>query len=545
MIFKEKLKKYSQQEIWDEYCGFLDLSIDEYMGIQFRLLEEQINLFSDSGLGKRIIKGDKPSSVKSFREQVPLTKYEDYQSILLEKRADMLPKEPVVWLETTWESGSKPVKVAPYSREMLDVYTRNILAAMILSTSEDKYKFHVQSGAKVLYGLAPLPYATGLFPLLINSEIDLKFMPSIKEAKTLSFSQQNKVGFSEAAKCGIDQFFGMSSIVYTITKNFESLTASSKINLRKLVGMNPRMLFKILKAKYVSKRDGRGILPKDIFNLKGFVCVGTDTALFKNELENAWGIKPLEIHGGTEPSCLATETWSKNGLVFFPDTAFYEFIPKEEVYKSERDSTYIPKTYLMDEVVANEEYELVISVFKGGAFMRYRVGDMYRCIKTLSEKDNVRLPHFEYIDRVPSVIDIAGFTRITKSSIEKVIKLSGLPINDWVAMKEYDGDKYSFVHLFVELDVESERAAFLSEQLILEHMSAYFKHFDHDYSDFKRFLGKDPLVVTILPVGSISNYEKNMGKFIRRINPNPTEIIDLLESIGGGFGRGGGYFGSD
>ncbi|MFQ7173906.1 MAG: hypothetical protein ACLRQF_18705 [Thomasclavelia ramosa] len=25
-------------------------------------------------------------------------------------------------------------------------------------------------------------------------------------------------------------------------------------------------------------------------------------------------------------------------------------------------------------------YELVISVLKGGAFMRYRVGDMYQCI---------------------------------------------------------------------------------------------------------------------------------------------------------------------
>ena len=40
MRFKEKLEKYSSKEIWDEYCGFLDLSMEEYMDIQYRLLKE-------------------------------------------------------------------------------------------------------------------------------------------------------------------------------------------------------------------------------------------------------------------------------------------------------------------------------------------------------------------------------------------------------------------------------------------------------------------------------------------------------------------------
>ena len=33
------------------------------------------------------------------------------------------------------------------------------------------------------------------------------------------------------------------------------------------------------------------------------------------------------------------------------------------------DSEYKPKTYLMNEVVQDEKYGLVISVFKGGAFV--------------------------------------------------------------------------------------------------------------------------------------------------------------------------------
>ncbi|MDY3765368.1 MAG: GH3 auxin-responsive promoter family protein, partial [Lachnospiraceae bacterium] len=291
MRFKEKLEKCSSKEVWDEYCGFLDLSMDEYMDIQYRLLKEQIQCYARCGLGKKIMHGEIPATLEEFRKKVPLTTYEDYAEILLNQRTEMLPGEPVVWLETTWESGSRPKKLAPYTREMLDVYTSNILAAMILSTSDEKGKFKVRSGDKVLYGLAPLPYATGLFPMLIAPEMDLHFMPSLKEARELSFSQQNKKGFAAAMKSGIDQFFGMSSVVYTITQNFEKLTASSSssINLKQIAGIRPHMLYRILKAKYESARDHRPILPKDIFDLNGFVCVGTDTALFKEELERAWG----------------------------------------------------------------------------------------------------------------------------------------------------------------------------------------------------------------------------------------------------------------
>lgn len=526
MRFKEKLKKLATKEIWDEYCGFLDLSMEEYMQIQYRLLEEQLETYAGCGLGQKIMGGVRPS-VTEFRKQVPLTTYEDYADILLNQKKDMLPGEPVVWLETTWESGSRPKKLAPYTREMLDVYTNNILAAMLLSTSEEKGKFKVRSGDRVLYGLAPLPYATGLFPLLIASEMELRFMPSVKEAQKLSFSEQNKKGFSAAMKCGIDQFFGMSSVVYTITKNFEKFASSGSFSLKRLLGVHPRMLYRILKAKYICARDKRPMKPADLFDLKGFVCVGTDTVLFRDDLEQAWGKRPLEIHGGTEPSCLATETWSRNGLVFFPDNAFYEFIPREEMEKNEADPSYVPRTYLMNEVVANQEYEIVLTLFKGGAFMRYRPGDMYRCLRTANEKDGLKLPQFEYIDRVPSVIDIAGFTRITERSIEHVLKLSRLSVGDWFAVKEYDGDKFSFLHFYVEIPVHSPEDAYLDEQLIKEHFSVYFRHYDHDYNDLKRLLGAEPLVVTILPVGTLKRYQQIYGKPMRKINPSLREVIDL------------------
>ena len=108
MRFKEKLTKNPPGEIWEEYCGFLDLSIDEYMMVQNRLLDEQIELFSKCGLGQKIMHGQRPKGVDEFRRIVPLTTYEDYAEVLLNKKESMLPSEPVVWLETTWESGTHP-----------------------------------------------------------------------------------------------------------------------------------------------------------------------------------------------------------------------------------------------------------------------------------------------------------------------------------------------------------------------------------------------------------------------------------------------------
>lgn len=100
-------------------------------------------------------------------------------------------------------------------------------------------------------------------------------------------------------------------------------------------------------------------------------------------------------------------------MVFFPDSCFYEFIPEDEVYKSMDDPSYQPLTILMDELVANQNYELVVTVLKGGAFARYRIGDMFRCVSTGGDK-STNLPQLVFLDRVPWVIDIAALPGLRK-----------------------------------------------------------------------------------------------------------------------------------
>jgi hypothetical protein len=535
MRFEEKLKSKQHDKLWQEYCGFLDLDIDSYMKIQYRLMSEQIALWSESELGKKLLKGKRPGTIDEFRHMVPLTSYSDYADILLQKRGDMLPDEPIIWIQTTWEGGKHPIKVAPYTKGMLETYRNNIMACLILCTSTEKGKFNIRSTDKFLYGLAPLPYATGLMPLALNEEIGIEFLPPVKEAVKMSFSERNKKGFKLGLKKGIDFFFGLGSVAYYVSISLSSMGKSSSnksaegnSNRGRLLNMSPKMLANLLLAKYRCKKESRDLKPKDLFKLKGLVCAGTDNHCYKDDLEELWGVRPMELFAGTEPSILGTESWTRNGMYFFPDTCFYEFIPEKEMEKSLRDETYQPNTYLMNEVIPGEKYELAISVLKGGAFVRYRVGDVYQCISLENSEDQTRIPRFKYIDRIPTIIDIAGFTRISEHSIQDVVDISGLPIEKWIAVKEYNKQNRPMMRMYVEMKMDDVVNAAVSKEILKEHLTIYFKYVDQDYKDLKHILGMDPLEVTVLKCGTFAAYEKQKGKKLRHINPSAFDVMELL-----------------
>ena len=91
MNLDEKLSNRMYKSIWQQYCGFLDLSLSEYMAIQERLMLEQIALYAKCPLGRKIMDGAAPQTLDEFRAVVPLTTYRDYADILLENYYDQLP----------------------------------------------------------------------------------------------------------------------------------------------------------------------------------------------------------------------------------------------------------------------------------------------------------------------------------------------------------------------------------------------------------------------------------------------------------------------
>ena len=293
---------------------------------------------------------------------------------------------------------------------------------------------------------------------------------------------------------GVDYFFGLGSVMYKVSKSLSAMTG---------------------------KKD---LKPKHLFRLKGLLVAGTDNRCYKDDLEDLWGVRPLEIFAGTEPSAVGTEIWNKNGMYFFPDTCFYEFIRKEDMLRMAEDSSYVPATYLMNEVIPGEEYELVISVLHGGAFVRYRIGDVFRCVGLDDKEENILLPRFEYVDRRPEVIDIAGFTRITERETALVIEQSGIACTHWTLWKDYAKNKHPFLHLYLE----PAPGEVSSEEEIKEKVDAGFRKTDEDYADLQGLLEMDPLQVTILPEGTFRRYQEHYRTVFPRFQPT-MELRGRLE----------------
>ena len=51
-MFKDEYRTSSEADIWSKYCGFLDLSMPEFMEIQTHLLMEEIDLMAESAIGR-------------------------------------------------------------------------------------------------------------------------------------------------------------------------------------------------------------------------------------------------------------------------------------------------------------------------------------------------------------------------------------------------------------------------------------------------------------------------------------------------------------
>jgi hypothetical protein len=517
----EMLRKEEYNKIWEKYCGFLDMNLDEFVKVQERLLMEQIELLYNCDLGRKIM-GDsaKPSNIEEFRQRVPLTTYEDYADILLNKKEDALPAKPMYWIQTTWKGGTHDIKLAPYSESMIEEHTKAFIASLILATSKKRGDFSLREYDKFLYGMAPLPYLTGLAPYGVKNEIDFEYLPEIEKAEDLSFEERNKIGFDLALSKGVDLFFGLSSVLVKIGEDFVKGTSSGNHFPKPA---NLKMMYRLGKVFVKRNIKKQAVLPKDLWDFKGILCAGTDTHAFKEKIEYYWGKRPIEIYGGTEIATVATETWGDSGLTFFPDVNFLEFIPEKESLRSLQDKSYIPKTILINEIRANERYELVITKFRGGAFVRYRVGDLIECISLENEAFNISLPQIRFVDRISNVIDLAGFTRITKNTIDKALKLGDINSENWIACKQYE-KKEPILHIYLEASENKEDVDAVKHTI---HES--LQKIDNDYRDIKMLLGRDPLRITLLPNGTFKKFSSQNSSPLMQMNPGKKTIDSLLD----------------
>jgi len=530
------LRQGRKEELWQMCCGFIDLSLEQFMAIQKRLLLEQIELLRSCELGRKVMRGAMPETVEEFREQVPLTTYADYLPELAQKREDILPARLGRWVRTSGYTGKYDVKWMFMPEDFLSEYQKAATGIAIFASCNgrgdtSKIKEHL----RMLYMVGPPEYASGLGVDLTQKALNYDLLPSNAD-EIVSFQEKIQAGFKEALYRGLDGFGGLSSVLVAVGEQLRQ--QSRTISIRSLL-FHPNALFRVTKGLLKSRLARRPMLPKDLWPVKIIGGGGADCAVFGKRVKQLWGRRPLEAYGGTEGGLYATQAWDYEGMTFFPSLNFFEFIPEREYFKWQLDHSYQPKTVLLDEVKAGENYEIVITNFHGGTLVRYRIGDMIRITSLRNEKLNIDIPQMVFHSRADDLIDIFGFGHITEKIIWEAIENTGIPYVDWTARKETIDDKPA-LHIYLELkdnyiaSQEGVAAAVYEEFQKLDSMYN-FNLYKFAYGDAVRLLDLKPVKVTFLPQDAFPNYisqRQAEGAALGHLKPphiNPSErVLSLL-----------------
>lgn len=524
MLREDKyFRDLTEGELWQRYCGFLDLSIDEFMGIQEELLMDEIERVSDSLLGQKIMGGRKPTNVEEFRSIVPLTTYGDYEPYLGEKREDAIAKKPLFWCHSSGKGGY--FKWIPHSSQAVEKGVRSYLAGFILSATSRKGAVNIGPGFRFLCIVAPRPYMSGYLLQNIRESISVRVIPSIEE--DAPFHERIRKGFQAALKDGVDIIGALTSILAKIGEEFDQQARAMKFSVSLL---HPKIVYRMTAAWLRSKRERRSILPKDIWRTKGIYSGGVDTAIYSDTVTRYWGSPPHEMYGGAEGLIYAIQAWNRKGMTFLPDLVFLEFIPYEEVLKQQNDQDYQPSTVLLNEVEQGKWYEVVVTQFYGMPLLRYRLNDIIRVIALSDEEAGIKLPQIVFQRRGGEVIGLAGLVDLDERTIWQAIVNTGVRFTEWSACNEYDENK-SYLRLYLELKEKGD------PDKIADMINREFKAIDVDYRDLDSYLEHQPVRVTLLSPGTFQRYideRLSQGADLAHLKPshvNPPEaaIQRLLE----------------
>jgi hypothetical protein len=526
MLTKDKLfEKGDQARIWQKYCGFLDLSLTEFMEIQEQLLMDQIDLIYDSPLARKFMP-KKPRNVSEFRRLVPLTTYEDYATYLSEKNEEYLAVKPYVWGHTSGKGGTP--KWVPYTERALDVLCRFGIIAIILACATRKGEVNIRNGIRVLHNLPPPPYLTGFMAPVLAQQLDACVIPPLDKYQDVDFETRIQAGFQIALRTGVDMLSSLTSILVKMGERFGESSGQLKFNRHML---HPQIIWRLLQAQLRAKREGRTLLPKDLWPLKGLLCYGTDTSIYREKLVHYWGKEPLETYAATETGLIATHAWNKKSMTFVPSSCFLEFAPEEEWLKSLESKDYQPSTVLLDKVKPGERYEIIVTSFYGMPFLRYRIGDLVKVVALEDKEAGIKLPQMVFHSRADGLIDIAGFPRLDERTMGQAIANTGIKYEDWSARKEYQQNK-STIHLYIELKEE------IDVQEVEKRIHRELVNINNDYKDLQNMLGIRPLRVTLLPAGSFQRYyerKKASGADLAQLKPPHMNASDaIIQDLLGG-----------
>ncbi len=481
---------------WARFCAFLDQPGAEFANTQGRLLKEQIKLIAGTAFGAQFMRGKSPSSVDEFRRTVQLTNYESYGPLLRPGTDAGLADSHVTWAYTVYGPGND--KWIPYTTRAYEQFLDGIMSSLLVAAAVQPAEVRVRPGDRVMYNVPPRPFIAGMAAFGLSERFGVRGVLDPAYSESLDFKTRVESEFKQALRDGVDIIISMSSVLLKVGERFEQGSSSRPQVEPQAEGLprpNLRAIARMVRAKAISIAAGQPVRPRDLWRAKAIVGWGLDTRFLRDQIGSYWGRPPFEMYASTEGGVMGVQPGAGSGMVLYPESNFYEFIPESEVDAARMDPAYTPRTVLPDEVEPGGRYEVVITNFHGMPLLRYRMGHIVRFTSTAAPNGR----QFEYVGRSDERIDIAGFTRIDEATVWKAMVQAGVPFREWTLRREESGVATS-LHLYGEATRPFdpwEAQTRLHEAL---------KQNDPLYRDLELMLGIRPLSVTVLPPGTFDRY---------------------------------------
>ncbi len=445
-------------------------------------------------------------NIDDFRRKVPVFKYEDLRpyldKILIEKKQNILWNTPVNWFAMSSGTTEDKSKYIPVTKESLThghyKCGEQMLALYSQSNPDAKFFFGktlVLGGSKQINSIGDGVYTGDISAILIKNLYFWAKLSRTPESIALLPDWETKLQAltDYAIKKDIRAFMGVPSWLLVLLKKIKADTGKELTDL----WPNLEVFFHggVSFSPFVEQYNK--IIPKD-------------SMLYWETYNASEGFFGVQFSGA-----------SKDMLLMLDSGIYYEFVPMNE-WDSDN-----PKTLTLDEVVAGQNYALLITT--NGGLWRYMIGDT---IQFTSTKPYL----FKITGRTKSFINAFG-EEIIIDNAEKALlaacRATGAEISEYTAAPVYFGDDSAGAHEWL---IEFEKIPSDIEKFT-EVLDNTLKKVNSDYEAKRSYnLSLQAPVVRIVPAGTFHEWLKSIDKLggqnkIPRLSNNRDYMDKLLAFI--------------
>lgn len=397
---RNSIWRWPNETIWRKYCGFLDLTKEEFYEIQRELLQDELLLVHRSPLGQELLQGSLPKNIGEFRQACRLTTYRDYRP-LLENHQESSLAEPAYRWDDSGASGREN-RCVPYTKRGYETAVDNTLAAFILSSASRKEEVNLRPQDRMFWDPSDQSSLLGNLAVEMTQRFGFSNIHALSGPKAGESGDKGKFDWGRGMTGGLDILVGPQS---ALTHLGEAFSNSRTPPWFQPSVIHPLAMLRLAKGYLKSRLLGRQMMPKDFWAPKVLLTWQLDESEMSRETALYWGKLPYQPYYCPEGGVMGLPGWNRKDVTLIPYSNFYEFIPEDEYLKSWQNAEYHPQTVMFHELTEGCRYELVITNLHGMPFLRYRVGHLINVISQEDPEIGVRLPQIAFESRCDQRLD--------------------------------------------------------------------------------------------------------------------------------------------